>query len=169
LKLAPFPTRSPLPLVALPSISLFPSARFTDNSEISRQLVAILVSRANVTTLLPVWRMLSIRKVCPAGEHAKNIKKDAQSAHLPVPGYFWLTKHTNNTNDENDEARMTNDEGTVSSSVVLPWLRRYFLISRGFGYFVSPVLFASPSLRAKIGKPIPLTRPGSHPPSSRSR
>jgi hypothetical protein len=43
LKLAPFPTRSPLPLVALPSISLFPSARFTDHSEISRQLVAILV------------------------------------------------------------------------------------------------------------------------------
>jgi len=30
LKLAPFPTRSPLPFAALPSISLFPSAQFTD-------------------------------------------------------------------------------------------------------------------------------------------
>jgi hypothetical protein len=30
LKLAPFPTRSPLPFAALPSISLIPSARFTD-------------------------------------------------------------------------------------------------------------------------------------------
>jgi hypothetical protein len=38
--------------------------------------------------------------------------------------------------------------------VVLPLLRRYFLISRRFGYFVGPVLFASPSLRAKIEKPI---------------
>ena len=41
--------------------------------------------------------------------------------------------------------------------MVLPLLRRYFLISRGFEYFVDPVL---PLLRAKIGKPIPLSRPG---------
>jgi hypothetical protein len=38
--------------------------------------------------------------------------------------------------------------------VVLPLLRRYFLISRGFGYFVGSVLFASPSLRANVEKPI---------------
>jgi hypothetical protein len=30
LKLVPFPTRSPLPFAALPSISLIPSARFAD-------------------------------------------------------------------------------------------------------------------------------------------
>jgi hypothetical protein len=55
LKLAPFPTRSQLPFAALPSISLFPSARFTDDPEfkISGQLVAIPVFRENVTMLLP--------------------------------------------------------------------------------------------------------------------
>src|SRR5437667_174476 len=36
LKLAPFPTRSPLPFAALPSISLIPSARFTDDTDIQR-------------------------------------------------------------------------------------------------------------------------------------
>jgi hypothetical protein len=33
LKLAPFPTRWPLPIAALPSISLIPSARFTDHAD----------------------------------------------------------------------------------------------------------------------------------------
>src|SRR5207247_1643755 len=37
LKLAPFLIRSPLPFAALPSISLFPSARFTDDSEVRDQ------------------------------------------------------------------------------------------------------------------------------------
>src|SRR5882724_7030849 len=37
LKLAPFPTRSPLPIAALPSISLIPSARFTDRHELREE------------------------------------------------------------------------------------------------------------------------------------
>ena len=55
LKLAPFPTSSQLPVAALPSISLFPSARFTDDPEfkISGRSMAILVFRGNVTMLLP--------------------------------------------------------------------------------------------------------------------
>jgi hypothetical protein len=35
-KLAPFPTRSPLPFAALPSISLFPSAPLADNADFAR-------------------------------------------------------------------------------------------------------------------------------------
>jgi hypothetical protein len=75
LKLAPFPTRSPLPLVALPSISLFPSARFTDNSEISRQLVAILVFLGNVTMLLPFGARYPQDKSAPQANMPKTSKK----------------------------------------------------------------------------------------------
>jgi len=34
LKLAPFPTRSPLPLAALPSVSLLPAAPLTDFTDV---------------------------------------------------------------------------------------------------------------------------------------
>jgi len=58
-------------------------------SEIGRQLVAILVFRGNVTMLLPFSRTLSTGEVRPAGGHAKKRqRKDAPSAHLPVPGNF---------------------------------------------------------------------------------
>jgi len=47
LKLAPFPTRLPLPFAALPSISLFSSARFADDTDETndeaRQIVLLLV------------------------------------------------------------------------------------------------------------------------------
>jgi hypothetical protein len=90
--------------------------RMIQGSDISRQLVAILLFRGNVTILLPYGVPLSTGKVCPAGGRAKKRQsKDAPSAHLPVPGNFWPTKYTHNTNDEDDEARMTNDEGAVSS------------------------------------------------------
>src|SRR4029077_11497211 len=57
-------------------------------------------------------------------------------------------------NDENDEARMTNDEGAVTSQWSCHLLRRCFLVSSGSRIFRRPGSFASPSLRAKIEKPI---------------
>src|SRR6266487_2954982 len=42
LKLAPFPTRSPLPVAALPSMSLIPSAPFTNSHGIIQQLTPAL-------------------------------------------------------------------------------------------------------------------------------
>jgi hypothetical protein len=62
LKLARFPTRSPLPYAALPSISLIPSARFTDitdetmikelSGEIIGAAMAVLVMSSGVETSL---------------------------------------------------------------------------------------------------------------------
>jgi hypothetical protein len=39
LKLVRFPARSPLPIAALPSMSLIPSARFTNPHELNRTLL----------------------------------------------------------------------------------------------------------------------------------
>ena len=79
-------------------------------SKISRQLVVILVFRENVTILLPFGAQ-SAGQGRPAGEHAKERqRKDAQSAPLPVLGNFGPRNTRMIRNDENDEARMTNDE-----------------------------------------------------------
>jgi hypothetical protein len=56
LKLAPFPTRS-LPFAALPSISLFPSSRFTDDLHEQTKIVS-----GQKTPLLP-----SVEISLPAG------------------------------------------------------------------------------------------------------
>jgi hypothetical protein len=82
--------------MTLPSISLFhqPNSRMIQRSEITCQLVAILVFRGNVTILLPFWRTLSTGKVRPDGGHAKKTSKakNAPSAPLLVLENVWRTK-----------------------------------------------------------------------------
>jgi hypothetical protein len=64
-------------------------------SEISRQLVAILVFLGNVTMLLPFGaRDPQDKSALPADVPKKGERKIAPSAHLPVPENF-LTHETN--------------------------------------------------------------------------
>ena len=46
LKLARFPARSPLPVAALPSISLIPSVPFTNSHELAQALMKLVIIRA---------------------------------------------------------------------------------------------------------------------------
>jgi len=69
-------------LVALPSISLFPSARFTDDLEVRDQPSIGANSRFSrkCNGVVTIWRALSTGQVRPGGEHAKNKKKCTISA-----------------------------------------------------------------------------------------
>jgi hypothetical protein len=86
LKLARLPPRSPLPFAALPSISLSPSARFTDDSEISRQLVAILVFSWKYNNPVTIWHTLSTGQVRRGGDMPKNVKARCTISALACSG-----------------------------------------------------------------------------------
>jgi hypothetical protein len=58
-----------------------PSAPFTEDSEVSRQLAAILVFLGHVTILLPFWRTLSTGKVRPARRTYKKRQRKALDPH----------------------------------------------------------------------------------------
>jgi hypothetical protein len=69
-------------------------------SEISPQLVAILVFRGNVTMLLPFGARYPQDKSVRAADMPKTSTQGAPSVPLPVLENFWPAKHTNNMNDE---------------------------------------------------------------------
>jgi hypothetical protein len=92
------------------------TSRMIQRSKISRQLLEILVFRGNVTILLPFGALYPQEKSAPPADRAKKLKEKMHDpAHLPVLENFWPTNLRMIRNDENDEARMTNDEGAVSS------------------------------------------------------
>jgi len=157
LKLAPFPTRSPLPFAALPSISLFPSARFTDESEVRHQPSiggnsGFSRKRNNAVTF---WHTLSTGQVRPAGGDAKNVKEKMIIRALACSRQFFGPRNT----------RMIRNEPSVAggSETSSTDRRPFFLISSRFaacrrgGVSWGPNALASPGASCESrGKPIQL-------------
>jgi hypothetical protein len=89
-----FPNSLAAALVALPSSC----SHQLDSRIIQRSVVnwwQFSFSR-KCNGVVTIWHALSTGQVRPGGEYAKN-QKNTRSAPLPVPGYFWPMKHTNDT------------------------------------------------------------------------